>query len=342
MKIPSKTIYQSISIFSKTIFICFILIFLSNNHIFALKSNSIPENKSYLRKVTKPDSAITEKISAANAHEIAYQAILILQTFESVLNSITFNDNTATELQGYINNSFAPGKRFRIFYSSNVIIEDDLDPKFELGKTRDITADKYLNEFDLNYEKTPDASIAFSNFVVSDIKHKDYIYVNIKFDESFKSKYKPEGTNYPIRHRIAEIRADRKGNKNWEAYIVGMRYYDPADPINNTNNALPVVNSDTVSTPTIIKEDDIENAMVELVKGHMEDSQKEHNQFLDYLSNGDALFKTKQYRHALEFYVKAEVLNPLSPIVNKKISRVRRLILLKRNSQQSKSTKHLQ
>ena len=335
MKILSTIIYQTLFMKLKPLFLFPLCLLLSITTVFA--SNHVPNSftNKLSTKTLNPDSAIADKISAGNAHEIAYQSVLIVQTFESVLNSITFNDNTATELQSYISNSFTPGKRFRIFYSNNVIIEDDLDPKFDLGKTKDIAADKYLNEFDLNYEKTPDASISFSNFVVSDIKRKDYIYVNIKFDETFKSKYKPEGTKYTLRHRIAEVRAERNGKKNWEAYIVGIRYYDPSDPIYNTNNAVPVVNSDTIATPTVIKEADIENAMVELVKGHMENTRNEHNQFLDYVSSGDALFKTKQYRHALEYYVRAEVLNPLSPIINKKISRVKHLILLKRNSKKS-------
>lgn len=327
------------SMLRKPFFISLIGILLTNSKIFALNYNAARIVNNLFYTTVKPDTAIREQISAGNAHEIAYQAVLIVQTFESVLNSITFNDNTATELQGYINNSFTPGKRFRIFYSNNVIIEDDLDPKFNLGKTKDLSADKYLNEIDLNYEKTPDASISFSNFVVSDIKRNDYIYVNIKFDETFKSKFKPEGTTYTTRQRIAEVRADRNGKKNWEVYIVGIRYYDPTYPINNTTNAVQIVNSDTLATPTVIKEADIENAMVELVKGHMENTKIEHNQFLDYLSNGDELFKTKQYRHALEFYVKAEVLNPLSPIVNKKIGRTRRLILLKRTIRKTTTRK---
>jgi len=285
---------------------------------------------------TKPlvaDSVKKDMISLSNAHEIGYQAVLVVQTLESVLNSITFNDNTATELQAYISNSFTPGQRSRVFFANSVIIEDDLNPKFELGKNKDVAADKYLNDLDLSYEKTPDASIKFSNFAASSIKHKDYIYINVKFDESFGSKYKPDGSPYPVRHRIAEVRAEKRGAKHWDTFIVAIRYFDPADSVNNVNNAVnavPVVNSDTMAAPTVFKEAEVETAMASMVSDRMSESKKEHDQFLAYVASGDALFKTRQYRRALDFYVKAEAINPLSPTVYNKIGRARRLLSHKR------------
>ena len=304
--------------------ICFLLIISKS---FASKHNEMLRTAQSIR----PDTLI-DKITASNAHEIGYQAVSVVQILESLLNSITFNDNTETELSAYITNSFTPGQRARVFYTNYTIVEDDVNPKFDLGKTRDVDAEKYLKDLDLSYEKTPDFSIKFSNFMVSDIKRKDYIYINVKFDETFDSKYKVDGTTYPVRHRVAEIRAERNGKKKWNAYIVGIRYYDPADdPITSKANTVPVmVNSDSVATPGVVKHEDVLHAMASMVLDKMEETKKEQQQFLSFVADGDASFIEGKYRAALSLYIKAEALRPLSPIVNRKINNVKKVILIKK------------
>jgi hypothetical protein len=289
---------------------------------------------------TAGDDSLKDKVSLGNAYEIGYQAVSVVQVLESLLNSVTFNDNTQTELMGYINNSYTPGQRARVFYSKTTILEDDINPKFDLQKNRDINAEKYLNDLDLAYEKTPDFTIKFSNFVVSDIKKKNYIYINVKFDETFGSKFKADGTPYPVRTRIAEVRAERHGKKKWDAYIVGIRYYDPNQPITSTDNAIPVVNSDTVAKPMVFNEAQVEAAMGDMVKDKMRDSKKEEEQFAGYMTSGDSLFKSKQYLAALEFYIKGEAIKPLSPIVYRKILKTKRILWAQQNSKMKKKKHH--
>lgn len=337
MGILLPVVYKRFLVLKKPFVLLFTSLLLIVGNSFASNGGSELVFGVFDHNFENPDSLQVEKISLNNAHEIGYQAVSILQTFESVLNSVTFNDNTDSELAGYIKNSFTPGQRARVFYSNSVIIEDDVDPKFDLGKNRDITAEKYLSDLDLSYEKTPDFSIKFSNFVASTIKKKEYIYINIKFDENFGSKYKPDGTPYPMRHRIAEIRAEKKGKKKWEAFIVGIRYFDPALPVDDGKNIVPVVNSDSIPAPMVFKDADVKNAMVEMVKEKMADTKKEKEQFDTYVASGDALFKTKKYRHALDFYIKAEVLDPLSPKLYKKILRVKRAIWHKNKIKKAKT-----
>ena len=325
MNMRSAFIFKTFSILKGRFILLLVSLLLTIGNCFASNySTKPPGHKFSVRH--NADTVLKDKISLSNAYEIGYQAVLSVQTFESILNSITFNDNTATELQGYIYNSFTPGQRSRVFFANNVIIEDDINPKFDLGKTRDVAAEKYLYDLDLNYEKTADGSVKFSNFKASDIKRKKYLYINIKFDESFGSKYKADGTPYTVRQRIAEVRAERKGKKNWETYIVGIRYYDPNDPITDHKNAVPIVNSDTAAKPTVFNDDQVEKAMGDMVKDKMADSKKEQEQFTSYVTTGDSLFKDKQYLNALNFYIKAEVIRPLSPTLYKKINRTKIII----------------
>ena len=334
-----QTITQKrFSIIKKTFTFTLISLLLINSKNFALNTKTTPPKPKNSIGLKKPDS-LQDKISLGNAYEIGYQAVSVVQVLESLLNSITFNDNTETELMGYINNSYTPGQRARVFYSKTTILDDDVNPQFDLQKKRDIAAETYLNDLNLKYEKTPDFSIKFSNFVVSDIKRKDYIYINVKFDESFGSKYKADGTPYPVRTRIAEIRADRHGKKRWDAYIVSIRYYDPNQPITSTDNAVPVVNSDTIAKPMVFSEAQVEAAMGDMVKDKMRDSKKEEMQFTGYITSGDSLFKSKQYLAALDFYIKAEVLRPLSPKVYRKILGTKRILWAKKRKMKSRHHK---
>ena len=213
---------------------------------------SIISKKTKLHNSIRPDSAQREVISYQSATEIKYQAEAVVHIYELVLNSISFNDNTPTELAGFITNSFTPNKRYRVFYNNNVIIEDDLDPKSGLGISKDITADKYLNELDLNYEKTPDFSIKFSNIVTSNVKKTDHIYVRVKFDSNFGSKYKVDGSHYATRQREALVRMEPSGKKKWNAFIEGISYFDPNKAITNKDNDMQVV----YTVPTDDEDDD--------------------------------------------------------------------------------------
>ena len=265
-------------------------------------------------------------ISVQSVTEITYQATTVVQTLESVLNSITFNDNTASELAGYISNSYTPNQRSRVFLSNSIIVESDLDPKFELGKNKDVAADKYLNDLDLGYEKTPDFSIKFSDIVVSDVKKKAYFYVNVKYSSNFGSKFKADGSTYPKRERVAEIRLEPIGKKHWNAFITGIRFYDPKAPIDAKDNNLNVLTSDSVAIASKMSDADVKNVMSTAVKSKVDENTKNQEQSDHLIKSGDAFLVDKQYQQALDAFRKAQGLVPLSPVLIKRIIKTRKLI----------------
>ncbi len=216
------------------------LLFLSNfNSSYSLgKLNNIHNKRLNL------DTIKVANITLKTAEEIKYQAELVVQTLESVLNNITFNDNTQSELNSYIKNSYTPNQRNRVFYSNKIIIEDDINPKFNLGKNRDLRADDYLNLLDLTYEKTADFSIKFTNIKSSNVKKTNYIYVRVKFESNFNSKYKVDESTYSTREREALVRMEPLGTKKWNAFIEGISYYNPSKPIESKDNDLPIASTD--------------------------------------------------------------------------------------------------
>lgn len=242
----------------KRAFFLFILLLVSVSN-FSFAAASYNSTKTKYKKSFKPDSIKKkEVISLRAANEIKNQAEAAIHVYEIVLNSISFEDNSATELAGYIKNSYTPNKRYRVFYSSNVIIEDDLDPKSRLGTSKDISADKYLDNFDLNYEKTPDFSIRFSNIEISNVKKTDHIYVRVKFDSNFGGKYKVDGSQYPVRKREALVRMVPIGKKKWSALIEGISYFDSNRAITSKENDMQV----DYNTPVDDEDEDSEKIVL--------------------------------------------------------------------------------
>jgi hypothetical protein len=202
----------------------------------------------YAGSTNNADTLQKEIISTQAATEIKYQAESVVHTLEAVLNSITFNDNTPSETANYITSSYTPNLRNRIFFNDNIIIEDDINPQFELGKNRDMEVKSYLNELDLNYQKTADFSIKFSNIKSSDVKKTNHIYIRVMFDCIFGSRYKINGKAYPIRHREALIRMEPEGKKKWNAFIEGISYYSPStSPIESKDHDMLVVDESVVA-----------------------------------------------------------------------------------------------
>lgn len=306
---------------------CLVFCVIISSSVFAFEKDFKPVLVSKNREVyILPDSV--GKISVQAVTEITYQATTVVQTLESVLNSITFNDNTASELAGYISNSYTPNQRSRVFLSNTIIVESDIDPKFDLAANKDVAADKYLNDLDLAYEKTPDFSIKFTDITVSDVKKKAYFYVNVKYSSNFGSKFKADGSAYPMRERVAEIRLEPIGKKHWNAFITGIRYYDPKFPIDAKDNDLPVVSSDSAAVASPVSESEVKNVMSTAVKTRVDENSKNNEQSGELIKNGDALLKDKKYQEALESFKKAQSLVPLSPPLIKRIIKTRKLIFL--------------
>lgn len=263
-------------------------------------------------------------ISLKDAKEISYQAQATIESLQGTLNYITFNDNAASELADVITNSYKDS-RSRVFYDSKIIIEDDLNPQSGLGNTKDIYAIDYLNKMDLQYDKTGDASISFSNIVVSNVKKKDYIFVNVIFDANYGSKFKPDGSTYPKKQRCALVRVDRSGANKWVAFIMSISFYNPANPIENADNNMQIA-TDLTKTASVVSQEDFDKEKEDFIRLKQEEEKRNLANFEEYLSLGNSYIKNKQYNEALEFYLKAKELQPMVPSLDKKIMDSKKLV----------------
>ncbi|WP_309641458.1 tetratricopeptide repeat protein [Flavobacterium sp.] len=262
-------------------------------------------------------------ISLKDAKEISYQAKSTVETFKNLLNYITFSDNVASELADVIDNSYKPS-RSRVFYNKEVIIEDDINSLSEMGKTKDMFAINYLNEMDLQYEKTADASIEFSNIVVSSVKMKDYIYVKVKFDSKFGSKYRPSGNGYSIKQREALVRAEKIGNSKWETTIMSITYYNTALPIDGIENNMQIA-TDVSSTASVVTQEYFDKEKETFIKERQDEEKKQQSIFDEYLILATTYINNKQYKEALDIFQKAKDIKPLVPSLDKRILDTKKL-----------------
>jgi tetratricopeptide (TPR) repeat protein len=272
--------------------------------------------------VSEPVNA-QNTITLKDAKEISYQAQSTVETLQRLLNYITFSDNVPSEVAEVIDNSYKPS-RSRVFYNKEVIIEDDINSLSEMGKTKDMFAINYLNEIDLQYEKTADASISFSNIVVSAVKMKDYIYVKVKFDSQFGSKYKPSGNGYSTKQREALVRAERIGNSKWETTIMSITYYNAALPIDGIENNMQIA-TDTSSTASVVTQEDFDKEKQTFIKERQDEEKKKQSIFDEYLVLATTYINNKQYKDALDIFQKAKDVKPLVPSLDKRILDTKKL-----------------
>ncbi|UOQ96713.1 tetratricopeptide repeat protein [Hymenobacter sp. 5317J-9] len=282
-----------------------------------------------------------DKVSLKDAKEMTYQAQSTVEELQNLLNYVTFNDNAPSELAEVISSSYKPSRN-QIFLSKDVIVEDDVNPASGLGKTKDLPVEKYLDALDVQYEKTADASVAFTNLVISKIKKKDYLYVKVRFDEAFASKEKASGTPYPTRQREALVRLNSLGGNKWQALIVGLSFHNPAQPIELTDNELPIT-TDASAESALVTQEDFVREKDDFVLGKQQEEKRKQIAYDEYVTQGNNYVASKQYKDALEFYSKAKELRALVPALDKKILDTKRLIAentfesLKNKAEQAKS-----
>lgn len=147
------------------------------------------------------------------------------EDLRALYNTIAFEDAGQNLLAKTILNSYTPSTN-QVFYSSGVIIEDDVSPENTIkAKGNDKRIDRYLNDMNLFYSKSGSESIFFSEISV-DTKvqaGQDYYFVKVYFKSDFRGKHKNQQSYKPIL-RIAELRAERENGK-WKVLISGIRFY---------------------------------------------------------------------------------------------------------------------
>lgn len=269
------------------------------------------------------------QITVKEAAEITYQAKETVKAYQSLLNFVVFAENAPNELKDAIENSCSVSRN-QIFLNKEAIIEDDIDPDNRLGQTRDLPVEKYLNTLDISYEKDIDPSIAFTSVQVSHVKKKDYLYIKVFFESAFGKANKKKNVPYPVRQRVALLRAEKRGNR-WYTFVSGIRFHDPANTVDNTENDIPIVpetdgslvagtNGDTLS----LTQDKVAIAIRDYEALQEESKRKLQDEFNQAITYANQLYANQEFEEAESAYKKARELNPFNTVPLVQLIRVKR------------------
>jgi tetratricopeptide (TPR) repeat protein len=257
-----------------------------------------------------------DKISQRDANEISYQAESVVEDLQNLLNYVTFNDNAISALADVIKDSYRPSRN-QVFSDGAVIVENDIDPDYTLGNTKDLSVAKYLDALDLQYDKTSDASVSFSNITVSKVKKKEYIYVKVHFDEAFASNFKPTGKKYMPRQREALVRLFNQGGNKWQALIIGLSFYDVSLPENSADDLQ--ITKDASDGADIVSQEEFLREKDSFILAKQQEEKRRQANFEEYITLADGYVNNKQYREGLEMFYKAKEIRSLVPSLDKKI-----------------------
>ena len=148
------------------------------------------------------------KMPAKAAKEIIFQTNQLVMQYEQLLQTIALSGSFPSESKTIIEESYGPTKN-RIFASKEVIIEDDINPRFTSGNnTTDMAVDKYLSNLDIYYVKTDDPTIFLTEKVISSVKQKTFPYVDVAYTAVYKSKNRQDTLEYQRVRRVLTVRAD--------------------------------------------------------------------------------------------------------------------------------------
>ncbi|MET4075077.1 tetratricopeptide repeat protein [Hymenobacter sp. UYCo722] len=265
-----------------------------------------------------------EKVSKRDAAEMSLQAEAKVEDLQTLLNSITFNDVIDSDMLSYKKDSYTP-TRNQIFVDGNVIVEDDTDPDYSNNTTKDLIVSKYLDVLDLQYVKTADFSILFSKIQVSKIKKKQYFYVKVTFEEVFSSTNKLNGKTYQPRMREALVQLVNQGNGKWQALIAGLTFYEPSSADAAITEEDVQITSDATATASIVSDEDFKREKEDLVFARQQEEKKKQAAFEEYIALGNTYAQNKQYKEALDLFLKAKDIRSLVPSLDKRILDSRRL-----------------
>src|ERR1035438_7999492 len=182
-----------------------------------------------------------DAITVNDALEIKYRAKTVIGSdLHDLMNGITDVNAGGNDVNEMIVNSYS-NKKKKIFLSKENIIEDDINPNFHSSNnSSDLKVEQYFKELDLKYKKSESQSIVFIDISVSNVKKTKSLYVKVYFSSIFKNPHRYIDTAYSVNNRVAEIDLEKVDNK-WVAYISSIRFYNPADTINDISTDIQLV-----------------------------------------------------------------------------------------------------
>jgi len=170
--------------------------------------------------------AQSSELSEQDKEAIKYKSKDFIRELGSLLNLIKDPSIEAFKRKEIIRNSYLPSAN-QIFLDEKVIIEDDIDPNFyDYNAKKNSEVPKYLNDLELFYEKSEESTILIENIATYEVSQRDFIFLPVYFEMTFKGQHIVIDKPYRTVKRIATIKAEKENNL-WQPLIVSIVFYNP-------------------------------------------------------------------------------------------------------------------
>ena len=159
--------------------------------------------------------------------EIQFQSVFLTEECQNNLNTISNSLFSNYDIETIISNMMEGQNR--IFYTPEIIIEDNVDPRNHSDNEfkSDFKAERYLNSLHLFYKKTEDPTIEFSNITFSELNRKNYPYILVKYTSKWAGSHSEINYTYRESERVIEYRVEKSNATNKiSLYITAIRFFD--------------------------------------------------------------------------------------------------------------------
>lgn len=288
-----------------------------------------------------------QNLTPKDRDEIRSKAIGLVKDYEQMLNVLATKGTTPSDVQDILNQALTEDGR--MFWDNKVNIEDDIySLKADSGDSKDVSIQKYINDWDLFYTKGYDESVQFLDLRLSDFFHKEYSYLKVYFASQFKNKHKDFDMIYPIRRRVALIRFEKKDDQ-WLAWINGISFYrtKKADGTEISQSAFEeeykpfvkekkarIVSSTSVIDSTLTEsqislQKQNDSLYAAAVKANLQKSEEQKRRDTLYskaIFRGDSLLSERQFAPALDAFSEARGIKPFEMYPRSKVNEITKLI----------------
>ena len=252
---------------------------------------------------------VAQGITPRDNEDLKLLAKRKVTNFSDLLNTVTFEDLSESERKEIIARSYDTEKKARLFYNSDVIIVDDIQPDKPIDQAIDLKVEKYFANLDLFYSKAPDQTITFSDIIISNAKERNYIYLKVYYTQLFKGKNSQSPVAYRPITRVAEVRAERVGKK-WNGFIAHVGFLTPGDSATSTLNDVALVAPEAPTDSAAIRRRQEEEDLIAAQRQkERQEEEKLRKDYEDLITQGDQALNARRYADALRIYGDAEKRN---------------------------------
>lgn len=172
-----------------------------------------------------------QNLTDLEKEEIRRRAAFRMEEFQELLQLISDPTRSRGAIDRFIVSSYSLDDSLfnQVFYDEEVIIEDDLTPidlTQENIEVSALTVATYLNNFKLQYQKSYEKTIFFTDMEFSEVRTEDFIYLIVSYSSEFKGKNSahPEYQYTPVKRKATLRAAYNARLDRWQVWIAGVNY----------------------------------------------------------------------------------------------------------------------